>query len=131
MQEQAMAGASFGERLVAFIIDWVIMAVVGFILGLILQNQLLSSLIGIVVGLAYYIGFWTTQGATLGKMAMSLKVIDKNTGGLIDPGKGFLRYIGYIISAIPIFLGYFWMLWDPQKETWHDKISGTRVVKAK
>jgi uncharacterized RDD family membrane protein YckC len=43
--------------------------------------------------------------------------------------RGFLRYIGRIISSLPIGLGYFWMLWDPQKQTWHDKIANSVVVR--
>lgn len=41
-------------------------------------------------------------------------------------GRGFARYL----SAIPCGLGYLWMLWDPQKQTWHDKITDTVVIRA-
>ena len=37
---------------------------------------------------------------------------------------------GGIVSAIPLFLGYFWMLWDKEKQCWHDKIASDVVVKA-
>ena len=49
-------------------------------------------------------------------------------GGPIGYTRGFLRYIGRILSTIPFLLGYFWMLWDPQKQTWHDKIANSVVV---
>ena len=29
------------------------------------------------------------------------------------------------IGSIPLYLGWFWMLWDPQKQTWHDKVANT------
>ena len=41
-----------------------------------------------------------------------------------------LALIGRYISTIPLFLGYFWMLWDPNKQTWHDKIANCLVVPA-
>jgi len=130
-QEWYGTPAAFGERLVAVIIDSVIMVVVGFVVGLFFPNQAMSSLIGLLIGVTYYIGFWTTQGATPGKMVMGLRVVDRSSGLPPDPLKCGLRYIGYYISAIPLLLGYLWVLWDPNKEAWHDKISGTRVVKAK
>jgi uncharacterized RDD family membrane protein YckC len=68
------------------------------------------------------------KGQTLGKMALGIRVIDFNTGGPIGYGRGLLRYIGKIISAIPCLLGYLWMLWDKEKQTWHDKIATTVVV---
>ena len=39
-----------------------------------------------------------------------------------------IRYFGRIISTIPLFLGYFWMLWDREKQCWQDKIAGSVVV---
>ena len=35
---------------------------------------------------------------------------------------------GRILSTIPLLLGYFWMLWDSEKQTWHDKLAGSVVV---
>ncbi len=55
-------------------------------------------------------------------------MIDFNTGGPIGYGRAAVRYVARILSAIVIFLGYLWMLWDPQKQTWHDKLSGSVVV---
>ncbi len=43
-------------------------------------------------------------------------------------GRAGLRYVGRIASTIPCLLGYFWMLWDSEKQTWHDKIATTVVV---
>jgi uncharacterized RDD family membrane protein YckC len=47
----------------------------------------------------------------------------------IGMGQAGLRYVGKIISGIPCGLGYFWMLWDDQKQCWHDKIASTKVIK--
>ena len=52
----------------------------------------------------------------------------RSTAGRSATGRAFIRYIGRIVSAIPLLLGYFWMLWDNEKQTWHDKFAGAVVV---
>ena len=44
-------------------------------------------------------------------------------------GRGVGRFFARILSTIVCYLGYLWMLWDPQKQTWHDKMARTKVVK--
>ena len=51
-----------------------------------------------------------------------------DTGGPLGWGTALLRNLCRIVSGIPCFLGYFWMLWDREKQTWHDKLSNTVVV---
>ena len=76
----------------------------------------------------YYIIMWGYRGATLGKMALKIKIVSTD-GSPISYGAAFLRYIGTIISGIPFSLGYLWMLWDDKSQTWHDKIASTCVVR--
>ncbi len=69
-------------------------------------------------------------GATLGKMALGIKVVKQDGSGNINVVEGFLReVVGKFLSSF-FLLGYLWMLWDVNKQTWHDKIAGTLVVKA-
>jgi uncharacterized RDD family membrane protein YckC len=42
--------------------------------------------------------------------------------------RGILRYLGYSLSAISLFLGFFWILIDDRRQGWHDKIAGTLVI---
>lgn len=119
--------ASFGLRFVAAVIDGIAMFVVSYILGLLLGT--LGSLLALVAGVGYYAYFeGSPSGQTPGKRAMNIRVIDYLNGGPIDPGRALIRYLARILSSIPCGLGYFWMLWDPQKQTWHDKLSNTVVV---
>ena len=71
-------------------------------------------------------------GATLGKMAVHIKVVDAN-GQRPSWGTAISREIvGRLVSGlIPFAIGYLWMLWDSQKQTVHDKIAGTYIVKTK
>ena len=55
--------------------------------------------------------------------------IDRQPAQRHDRTLGIGRYFARWLSAIPLLLGYFWMLWDPKKQTWHDKLVSTIVVK--
>ena len=119
--------ADFGTRFLAALVDGVVLFVVGILLRLLLG--LVGQLLGIVVGLAYYAYFeGSPSGQTPGKRTAQIRVVDASSGGSIDPGRALIRYVARIASAIPCGLGYFWMLWDANKETWHDKLSATAVV---
>jgi uncharacterized RDD family membrane protein YckC len=71
------------------------------------------------------------DGQTLGKKAAGIRVIDLATGGPIGYGRAFIRWVGRWVSLLVFGLGYFWMLWDPEKQTWHDKMAGCVVVPIK
>jgi uncharacterized RDD family membrane protein YckC len=120
--------ANFGQRLVAAIIDGILVGVVGLILQLVLGRGI-GELIALVLGIAYY--GWlegSASGQTVGKRAMSIRVYDLRQGGPIGTGRAIGRYFARILSTIPCLLGYFWMLWDGEKQTWHDKLVGSVVV---
>ena len=120
--------ASFGVRLVAAIIDGILLGIVGFVIRLLLGDDI-GLEVNLLLGLAYYAYLeGSPSGQTVGKRAMNVRVIDFAGGGPIGPGRALLRYVGRILSAIPCGLGYFWMLWDKEKQTWHDKIATTVVV---
>ena len=95
------------------------------------RPSLLFAAVNLLLGLAYYAYLeGSPSGQTVGKRAMSIRVIDFAGGGPIGPGRALIRYLGRIVSAIPCGLGFFWMLWDPEKQTWHDKVVSSVVVKA-
>ena len=120
--------ASFGVRFLAALVDGVMLGVIGAILSAIF-GRALGSALQLALGLAYYAYLeGSPSGQTVGKKLLNIRVIDFNGGGPIGPGRALLRYVGRIISAIPCGLGYFWMLWDANKQTWHDKIAATVVV---
>ena len=88
------------------------------------------SLVAFIAGVVYYAKLEGGSGQTPGKMALGIKVVDARTGGSIGTGRGVGRYFARWISSLVCLLGYFWMLWDPQKQTWHDKLTNSYVVKA-
>jgi aconitate hydratase len=69
-------------------------------------------------------------GQSWGQKTAGVRVIDINSRTNLTPGRVFLRQLSKIISGFLCYLGFFWMLWDPKQQTWHDKIVGTAVVDA-
>ena len=101
----------------------------GFIMG---YKDMAAVIIWLVIiwlfGIVYFVGFWLWRGQTPGKMVLGIKVI--RTDGLpISLGYAFRRYLGYIVSALPLFVGYIWIAFDSHKQGFHDKIADTYVIK--
>ena len=86
--------------------------------------------LSVLLPVLYFIIMWGRRGATLGKMAMGIRIV-RTDGSDISYGTAFLRYIGQqLVSPIFFCLGFLWMLWDDKSQTWHDKIASTCVVRA-
>lgn len=64
-------------------------------------------------------------------MVISAKILDAETGKPASTGQLIGRYFAYFISIIPLMLGIIWVAFDKRKQGWHDKLSGTVVVKHK
>ncbi len=121
--------AGFWRRFVAALLDGITLAVVGGILGAILSDsQNAATGITTLLGIVYYTYLEGSSGQTLGKKALGIRVIDLGGGGSIGYGRAFIRYIGRYVSGIVLLLGYLWMLWDKEKQTWHDKFANSVVV---
>jgi uncharacterized RDD family membrane protein YckC len=119
--------AGFWQRFAAALIDGIIVGLTTEILIALLKDA--GYAIGIVGGIAYYTYLeGGPTGQTLGKRAMGIRVVDFNTGGPIGYRRGFIRYVGRIVSALVLYIGYLWMLWDQEKQTWHDKFASDVVV---
>lgn len=82
-----------------------------------------------VLPTVFVLGFWIKQGATPGKMLFGLKVLDEKTGNFLTLGQALLRYVSQFLSGIVLFLGYIWAGFDKKKQSWHDKIAKTVVVR--
>lgn len=80
-----------------------------------------------LLGMLYFTYFHGTTGQTPGKMLFGLRVV-QTSGEKITPGIAFLRWVGYIFSALIFYLGFLWIIFDGKKQGWHDKIAGTIVI---
>jgi uncharacterized RDD family membrane protein YckC len=61
---------------------------------------------------------------------MRIRVVSIDDGTPIGSQRAFVRSLARILSIIPLYLGYLWMLWSPEHQTWHDKIASAVVVPA-
>ena len=86
--------------------------------------------IGVIAFMVLYCKKVGSTGQSWGHKAVGLRVVDAQSGAAIGGGRAFGRYLARIISAIPCYLGFLWPLWDQRKQTFHDKIVGTVVLKA-
>ncbi|MGE0114514.1 MAG: RDD family protein [Steroidobacteraceae bacterium] len=75
------------------------------------------------------LAFWIAKGATPGKMAISARIVDATTGQPPGTGQLVIRYCGYYLSMLPMFLGFIWVAFDRRKQGWHDKLANTVVVR--
>ena len=151
--------AHWWKRVVAALIDGVILYVINLIIGLLLGGALtfteepsinpqtgqleggsgffatliLGNVVMLVVGIAYYVFFnGSEKGQTPGKMAMKIQVRDEATGGRVSYGKAGLRYIVgavlFLLCVVPGIVDLLFPLWDPKRQTIHDKAANTLVV---
>jgi uncharacterized RDD family membrane protein YckC len=126
----------FWQRLLAFLIDaMVVFALYGPIVIMVFGTDYFELEVprywdlatGLVIVLATLL-FWRYQGATPGKIAIAAKIVDAETGNAPSTGRLVIRLLGYIVSALPLYLGFVWIAFDRRKQGWHDKIAGTVVI---
>ena len=122
--------AGFWRRFAAYFIDAIILGIVQGILTAIFSDSLgIAYLLSIAITWGYFTYFeGGPRGQTVGKMALSIRVLDLKGGGSIGYGRAFVRQLVRIVSGAVFALGYLWMLWDREKQTWHDKAAGSVVV---
>jgi uncharacterized RDD family membrane protein YckC len=110
--------AGFWERMGAGFLDMVLI-------------MLTSALVGpffTLVALAYFSAMWAWKGTTLGGVVLNLQVV-RQDGQPLNFLAAFVRCLAALFSAGVMFLGFFWIGWDRDKQGWHDKIAGTVVVR--
>jgi uncharacterized RDD family membrane protein YckC len=133
--------AGFWIRLVAKFVDGLILrflgTVVGAIAGVLLSELLRSdettALIllygmGVCVDVLYRTCFVGTWGATPGKMAVKIRIVNAD-GSKVSYLKAFARCFAEWLSVLTLFIGYIIVAFDSEKRALHDRICGTRVIK--
>lgn len=75
----------------------------------------------------FYGWFWTHGGQTLGMRAWRIKAL-REDGDAMDWRHSIVRVAAAHLSLLAFGLGYFWMLVDRERLTWHDRLSGSRMV---
>lgn len=76
---------------------------------------------------AFFSWFWMHGGQTLGMRAWRMKLL-RQDGGKVSLKQALIRCAGALLSILALGLGYLWVLFDQDKLSWHDRLSGTRLV---
>jgi uncharacterized RDD family membrane protein YckC len=82
------------------------------------------------IKIIYQAFFIMQYGATLGKIAMKIRVIEIKTlqtpNVVVALNRAFVR----VVSEMLFYLGFLWGVLDPSRQTWHDKSAKTLVINA-
>ena len=133
LEKAPMKYAGFGDRLVAVIIDsillWVVNAIITDISSGNIGSITLMYIVIVGINYGYFAGMESSaRMSTIGKGAMGLKVCDMN-GERISFGRATGRYFSKIISGMILLIGYLMVIWSDKKQALHDQIAGTLVIK--
>lgn len=122
--------AGLSDRLVALIIDTVLLGIVSGMFFAGAKNTVLGIGVASIIGAVYQWYFLTIHnGQTPGKMIMKIRVVKEN-GEAFTAIEAILRYIGYHINSWMFSLGWLWAIFDKNNQGWHDKIVRTYVIRA-
>jgi Predicted membrane protein/domain len=148
--------AGFGIRLLAWLIDSLVLLFLSFITALIFGffiaiafllidlsivsadssivtflTNFISGFVGFSVNLLYFTLFWSSKfQGTPGKILLGLKIVDAN-GNKISYSKALIRYISTLLSSLLLGIGYLLIIFDGKKQALHDKLASTYVIKVK
>lgn len=133
--------AGFWRRFAAVLIDGIILTIIGTALAKLMviagsfenpegmKSLAIQWLASTVIGGCYSGFLYSRQGATLGKKALGLKLVDAQTRGNVSFFRGFFRdTIGKTVSGLTLGIGYLMALFTNDHRTLHDSIFDTRVV---
>jgi len=115
--------AAFLERLGAFVLDVILVLIAQQLFDLTRRDSAIFLLL-----LAYHIGFWTWKGTTVGGIICQLRLV-RIDGAPLRFVDALVRGLSSIFSLVVLGLGALWILRDPERQAWHDKIAGTYVVR--
>lgn len=141
----SLSYAGFWRRCLAFFIDYLLLSALlapllyliygrGYFLWLVEAKGFLEVygaadlLLVKILPFLLLVIFWRRLGATPGKILLDCRVVDARTLEKISFMHAFIRAAAYILSALPVYLGFFWIAFDRRKQGLHDKLAGTLVL---
>lgn len=126
---------NFPRRLAAMLLDATLLLLLLSVLSWALRLDVTSeteSSIAIALQLigsgVFVVIFWLLFQGTPGKLLLGCRIVDARSGGRPQFWQLLVRLFGYVLSAAPVGLGFFWMFWDARRQGWHDKLARTLVV---
>ena len=100
--------------------------------GGLLGGGIAVAVLGFLFVVILYVRALGRTGQTWGRRIVGIKVVRVDSGDVPGIGRALGRQLfAQIISANILYLGYLWMIWDKDRQTWHDKVAGTIVVRTR
>jgi len=99
------------------------------LISIVLQMLNNSSHMLVVALAAYGAVMWKLKGSTVGGIICGLRVV-RTDGRELDWTTAIVRALGCFLSLAVLGLGFIWIAFDADKQSWHDKLAGTAVVRA-
>jgi uncharacterized RDD family membrane protein YckC len=120
--------AGFWRRLAAVVLDLIMMGIVfGMLEGIL--GWLFRAGGSFPFWFAVYnVAMWATKGTTIGGIILGLKVVRVDDRPL-DWSVAIVRGLSAFLSLVVAGLGFIWVAFDDDRQSWHDKIAGTTIVK--
>jgi uncharacterized RDD family membrane protein YckC len=115
--------ASFRDRVSAGVLDLILVVFAWPFL-----NTFRGGRAFLLALLVYFVGFWTWKATTIGGIICQLRVV-RADGTPLRFADALVRGLSAIFSIVVVGLGMLWILRDPERQAWHDRIAGTYVVK--
>lgn len=123
--------AGFWMRFLAWIIDGFCYGIPAYAVGHVILHGDTATYyaVGFIMEICYFMYFWSSygKGQTIGMQLLHMKVV-RTDGTLLSLSGAFIRFIGFILAAIPLYIGLIWAGFDANKQGWHDKLAGTYVI---
>ncbi len=120
-----------GRRLGALVIDWVpLMVMAGQMPDRLpwVRIEDPDAAFRVLGGIAYFATMLAWRGTTLGGMVAGLRVV-RLDGRPMDRPTATVRALAAVLSVLSLGLGWMWASWDARRQTWHDRIAGTVVIR--
>lgn len=88
-----------------------------------------EEILKLVAMAAVVIIFWVYREATPGKMLLKMRIVDADSYDQPSMIQWILRFLGYVISVLPLCFGFMWVAFDKRRQGFHDKIANTVVIR--
>ncbi|MEW6306552.1 MAG: RDD family protein [Verrucomicrobiota bacterium] len=118
MDEALLPRVGFWRRFWAMALDALLFV---FLLGML-------GPVAVILWIAYHVAMWQWKGTTVGGIVMGIKVV-REDGRPVSFAVALVRSLSSIFSLMALGIGFFWAGWTRDRQSWHDKIAGTIVVR--
>jgi uncharacterized RDD family membrane protein YckC len=120
--------ATFLDRTAAFVLDVALVLIMASLLDSLLNPRARGEDATVLLLFAYFVAFWTWKGTTIGGIVCNLRLV-RVDGAPVRFADALIRALSSVFSFAALGIGLLWILRDPERQAWHDKIAGTLVLK--